>query len=248
LTAHMHPCFLGAKLMQGMREAAGVLLMRQNRVLDVVPLGFKELKPANSHAAIVGESAYVHFLIEFRCIGFRPRMDMKLIGRLGEQQTAVGLNCTIFNNFNFFVRKEDLPQEAWFNGDVKVWMLGEKKLVSKKTRGPLCLQITFPMKEESGFLVLGFKGVLAHHLPAAGLRPHDEDAPAGSRQNIEAESSTRPPKKRKSDAVGDAAAAVAAVAPKKRKSDVVGDLAAAFAAAGADAEPKADKPKKRRES
>lgn len=220
LTAHMHPCFLGAKLMQGMREAAGNLLMRQNRVLDVVPLGFKELKSANQHAAIVGESAYVHFLIEFRCIGFRPTVNTKIIGRLGEQQTAVGLNCTIFNNFNFFVRKEDLPLEAWFDGDVKVWMLGEKKLVSKKTRGPLCLKITSPIKEGSENFVLGFKGVLAHHLPAAGVRPHDEDAPAGSRQNIEAESSTKPPKKRKSDAVGDAAAEV----------------------------PKADKPKKRRES
>jgi len=224
LTAHMHPCFLGAKLMQGMREAAGHLLMRQNRVLDTVPLGFKELKPANTHGAVVGESAYVHFLIEFRCIGFRPKPEMKIIGRLGEHQTAVGLNCSIFNIFNFFVPKGDLPQEAWFDGDVQVWMLGEKKLVSKKTRGPLCLQIKSEVKEET---VLGFKGVLAHHLPASGLRPYDEDAPTGSRRNVEAESSTRPPKKRKSDTGRDSAAAEAAAAlpaaeapkaKKKRKS------------------------------
>jgi len=162
LTMHMHPCFLGDKLMQGMREAAGHLLMRHSAVLEHVLLGFKELKPANSHAAVVGESAYVHFLVEFRSIAFQPRKGTKMIGRLSGVQTAVGINCTIFNNFNFFVHKGDLPQDTWFDADAGAWMSGEKKLV-KKSAGYVPLLLTVGIKEDSG--PLNFKGVLAKHVP-----------------------------------------------------------------------------------
>lgn len=210
LTMHMHPYFLGERLMQGMREAAGHLLMRQNRVLQLVPLGFKELKPANQHAAVVGESAYIHFLIEFRCIGFRPRVGMNIIGRLGDVQTAVGINCTVFNNFNFFVPKDDLPQGAWFDGDESVWMSGqkgEKELVGDRTR-PLCLKMTQPVKEESGSQPVNFKGVLADQLKPAGSRSGgDTPGSRGVRSGDAAEPPKPPKKKRKSSAAGVGAAA-----------------------------------------
>merc|ERR1719491_1401820 len=107
----MHPCFLGQKLMQGMRAAAGHLLMRYRPELQQVPLAFVKLKPSSSHAALVGESAYIHFMVEFECVGIRPTQGMTLVGRLAKVQTAVGINVSIFDNFNFFVPKMDLPRE-----------------------------------------------------------------------------------------------------------------------------------------
>merc|ERR1719203_2608529 len=123
----MHPCFMGDRLMEGMRGAAGHLLMRYTRKLKYVPLGFRQLRPAGSHGAIVGESAYVHFLIEFLAVGFRPAKGRRLIGRLGAVQTAVGVNYSVLSNFNFFVHKANLPSGAWFDVAEGTWMLDTKK-------------------------------------------------------------------------------------------------------------------------
>lgn len=168
LLLHMHPCFLGERLMEGMRGAAGLLLMRYHATLQHVPLGFTVLKPVNTHAAVVGENAYVHFLIEFHCVGFRPRVGDKLIGRLGTVQTAVGINCTIFNNFNFFVHKSDLPAEAWFDSKEGCWMLGVTKLGGKKNDHAICLELTKPVEENSGgSQPVNFKGILKSQLPGS---------------------------------------------------------------------------------
>jgi len=164
LCMHMHPCFLGERLLEGMRGATGALLLRYNRILKSVPLGFKELRPAGSHGAVVGESAYVHFLMEFRAICFNPKVKSRLMGRLGSVQTPIGVNCTVLNNFNFFVHKLDLPEDAWFDSAAGGWMLHDRKIGGESNRS-LSLTVTRPCVESSGTQPVNFKGVLTAHMP-----------------------------------------------------------------------------------
>jgi len=179
LRVHLHPCFLGKRLLEGMRQAAGSLLMRYSRALKHVPLGFKQLIPAGTHAALVGESAYVHFLIEFLAIGLLPQSGQRLLGKLGTVQTAVGANFTILGNFNSFVSKWDLPEGSWFDTQQGCWMLnGEERLGAKP--GPICLEISQSVQETSGFHPVNFKSVLASHKPT---RPPQEDRGAAQRDD-----------------------------------------------------------------
>lgn len=220
LVMHMHPCFLGPRLAQGLRGAAGTLLMKYSRVLEQVPLAFKKLEPASRHAAVVGESAYIHFLIDFQCVGFQPTECLKLVGRLGAVQTAVGINCTVFNNFNFFIRKRDLPYEAWFDPQSCCWKLDDKTL-GGKTKRPLILQVTKPVEESAGDHPVNFKGVLADHLPSGGLEAAMNDGVSASA------SSRTPASTNKALAAGShqEGASSSAGKSKRRKADDAIDLA-----------------------
>lgn len=161
LIVHMHPFFLGARLMQGMRAAAGSLLMRYSRELKQVPLAFKRIQPANTHAAVVGESAYIHFLIEFTSIGFRPEVDENVIGLLGPVQSAVGANFQVLKLFNLFVHKSSLPGGSWFDREAGAWMLGDDQKLGGGGSAPQFLRVTKQMEETSGDQVVNVKGVLA---------------------------------------------------------------------------------------
>merc|ERR1719343_481565 len=109
MEAHMNPCFMGDRLVEGMRGSVGTLLFRYSSDLQCIPVGFKRLEPCGTHAAVVAESPYIHFLINFTTIGFVPQVGKSLLGRIQETQTAIGMNVQILNAFNFFVRKADLP-------------------------------------------------------------------------------------------------------------------------------------------
>ncbi|CAE8638904.1 unnamed protein product [Polarella glacialis] len=52
LECHLHPCFL-SQLALGLRGAAGFLLHRYIETLGCIPLGFMELRPAGTMAALV---------------------------------------------------------------------------------------------------------------------------------------------------------------------------------------------------
>jgi len=125
LEAHMHPCFMGERIVEGMRGLAGGILLHFNQRLQCVPLGFNLLKPAGPLAAVVGESPYLHFLIEFRAIGLVPRPGQRLLCRVGEIHTAIGVNLTLLNCFNFFVSKKDLPEWFHFDDVGQQWMTGD---------------------------------------------------------------------------------------------------------------------------
>lgn len=109
LEVHMHPCFMGERLAVGLREAAGALLIQWSPTLKCAPLAFTELKPAGSHAAIVGESPYVHFYAAFTAVGFAPKIGHQLPGRVNLEQTPHGVNIKILSAFNMFVHKKGLP-------------------------------------------------------------------------------------------------------------------------------------------
>lgn len=127
MEAHLHPCFMGERLVEGMRGSVGQLLLQYNADLKCMPLGFKRLYPAGTHAAIVAESPYVHFLIEFHAIGFAPSIGMRMLGRPAETQTAIGCNVKVLNVFNVFVSKRDLPQDARFEQQEGKWVRGPEK-------------------------------------------------------------------------------------------------------------------------
>jgi len=140
LETHLHPCFLGEKLALGLRGAAGTLLLRFNRILQCVPLGFTRLLPAGKHGAVVGESPYVHFLADFRAVGFVPKEGQWLIGRPSEQQTMQGLNVLILNCFNMFIKAKHLPPELRWDDDKKCWVYGDKAHRLRAKRGPIWVQ------------------------------------------------------------------------------------------------------------
>jgi len=124
LETHMHPCFLGDKLRVGLQGAVGALLLHFNANLRCVPLCFTRLQPAGTHAAVVGESPYVHFLADFTAIGFAPMVGHHLIGRASKRQTRLGINLVILNCFNTFVRKQSLPAELSFDKRNGTWVHG----------------------------------------------------------------------------------------------------------------------------
>jgi len=162
LEAHLSPCFMGERLIEGMRGAVGGLLMRYSVNLGCVPIGFKRLEPAGTHAALVAESPYVHFLIDFQAVGFVPRQGNKLVGRMSDVQTAIGVNVKILNFFNCFVRKADLPADAKYDAESGKWMVGEgegRRKLGKKTR-PMCVQVLDPIAETMASSVLSFRGYL----------------------------------------------------------------------------------------
>jgi len=126
IEAHMHPTYLGAKLPQGMRAITGELLHRYNPVLRCAPIGFKRIEPAGSHAGIVAESPYVHFLIEFTAIGFMPPAGVPLLGRLHTDTIGVssGVNVKLLDFFTLFVPKGRLPAGVRFV-EGSGWVTGE---------------------------------------------------------------------------------------------------------------------------
>jgi len=133
---HMHPCYLGNRLKQGLRKAAGDILLKYHRALGCIPLTMAEFRPAGSrHGALVGDTPYVHFVASFKALGFAPRRKQWLLGRVAPTQPwSKGMNVSILDLININVGVDALPRElrydrpnkAWLNGDVP---LGEKHLV-----------------------------------------------------------------------------------------------------------------------
>mmetsp|Transcript_111694 Transcript_111694/g.296873 ORF Transcript_111694/g.296873 Transcript_111694/m.296873 type:complete len:371 (-) Transcript_111694:289-1401(-) len=150
LETHLHPCFLGEKLALGLRGAAGALLFRFNKTLKCVPLGFTLLLPAGTHGAVVGESPYVHFLVDFRAVGFVPMEKQFLVGRPNEHQTAQGLNVLILNCFNMFVSKRTLPPELRFDAGSQCWVYGEKGHRLRAKRGPIWVKSSTSALDSKG--------------------------------------------------------------------------------------------------
>lgn len=108
---HLHPCFL-SRLDHGLRVTAGAMLHRWVESLGCIPLCFVELKPAGTHAAVVAESPYAHFLMHFRAVGFAPQKGDWLVGRMNQTQISGGMNVTVLGLVNCFIRKAYVPGEV----------------------------------------------------------------------------------------------------------------------------------------
>lgn len=121
IETHLHPYYL-SRLGLGLRGAAGFLLHRWSDSLRCIPLGFVELRPTSSYAAVVAESPYVHFLMHFVAVGFAPRKGDWVVGRVSETQTRVGLNVTLLGLMNCLVRKWDLSTDLRFCPSTSRWL------------------------------------------------------------------------------------------------------------------------------
>jgi hypothetical protein len=128
LEVHMPPCFLGANLNEGLRKAIAVVLLRHDTALKCMPLTFKNLKPCGSLGAVVSVSPYVHFLAEFRCVGFAPEVGQRLAGRINPIQTDTGLGGLILNEFTGRMPKITAPGLK-FHQDEKAWRYQGKSLM-----------------------------------------------------------------------------------------------------------------------
>eukprot|EP00933_Yihiella_yeosuensis_P040938 TRINITY_DN35355_c0_g1_i1.p1 TRINITY_DN35355_c0_g1~~TRINITY_DN35355_c0_g1_i1.p1 ORF type:complete len:458 (-),score=128.75 TRINITY_DN35355_c0_g1_i1:145-1518(-) len=119
LETHLHPVYLSS-LANGLRGAAGCLLHRYSDCLGCIPLAFTEIKPASQYAAVVAESPYVHFLIEFKAVGFDPRQGDWIVGRPSMQQLQAGFNITVLGLVNCFIKKDQLPEDLKWEGNTWV--------------------------------------------------------------------------------------------------------------------------------
>lgn len=192
LEMHMHPCFLGPKLALGMRGAAGSLLLRFSERLRCVPIGFTFLEPVGTYGAVVGESPYVHFLLEFRAVGFVPKQGDCLVGKASQHQTAVGLNILVLNTFNCFVTRKRLPSAFWFNREESRWEDGDSQTPVSHTSGPVWMILTSKLQECSGHGPVSLFGILQWPAPVSGAEPAaivdgDLPAPGKARSSARAE-------------------------------------------------------------
>lgn len=128
---HLHPCFL-SRLDHGLRVAAGFMLHRWVERLGCIPLCFVELKPAGTHAAVVAESPYAHFLMHFRAVGFAPQKGDWLVGRMNQTQISAGMNVSVLGLVNCFIRQKDLPGEVEYT-EGEGWQ--HKKSKDSKSKG-----------------------------------------------------------------------------------------------------------------
>mmetsp|Transcript_57208 Transcript_57208/g.150553 ORF Transcript_57208/g.150553 Transcript_57208/m.150553 type:complete len:440 (+) Transcript_57208:122-1441(+) len=240
LETHMHPCFLGEKLVAGLRGASGMLLLKFSSVLDCVPLGFTSMEPAGSHAAVVGESPYVHFLADFWAVGFVPRESQWLVGRISEIQTARGMNLQVLNSFNFFAPRWCVPPQLWFDHAAGRWTDDTVPADSALAQewGAAWVQIKGRITESSGSYPVNFRGSV-HGPRRPGEFPGDSQDPAleppadGAKKKRKAEGgggaemtaeekaaeekSAKRAKKKAAAEAAEAAAKAAAKTPKKEK-------------------------------
>lgn len=131
LEVHMSPYFLGTKFKHGLRRAVMELLLEHNPTLRCVPMTFSKLKTVGKRAALVHESPYTHFLVQFYSIGFAPKPEQWLIGRTGSIQTPRGISVTIMSLFSGFVSSEGVPRGYRYDADQKAWIDGDGRPLRK---------------------------------------------------------------------------------------------------------------------
>lgn len=138
---HMHPCYLGNRLKQGLRKAAGDILLKYHRVLGCIPLTMAEFRPAGSrHGALVGDTPYVHFVAKFKALGFAPRGKQWLLGRVSQTQPwSKGMNVNILDLININVGVDALPRELRYDRPTKAWLMNDAPL---SERHLVMLQVT----------------------------------------------------------------------------------------------------------
>lgn len=132
---HLHPRFMGPRMKQGLRKAAGEILLKFQRNLRCIPLTLADLKPAGSrHGAIVGDSPYIHFLARFRAVGFMPMKGHWLLGRVAAAQpSSEAMNINVLKLINISVHHDSLPRELRYHQQNRVWMINDTQLSEKHT-------------------------------------------------------------------------------------------------------------------
>lgn len=213
LETHLHPCFL-SRLGYGLRGAAGFLLHRYIDRLDCIPLGFMELKPASSYAAVVAESPYVHFLVQFKAIGFAPRKGDWLLGTIGKQQVKAGLNVTVLGLWNVHVRQHNLPKHFEWCNDTWINRAGQGKEEAGPSNEKIWLQLTETLRADktlrSGSSIAPDFRCLIGEPPRIHVdKSNSQDVTLHSNENGVADK-----KKRKGSIVDSAAVMKAAVKPE----------------------------------
>jgi len=175
IEVHLHPSHLGPKLAVGLQRAVGALLLRFDPVLRCVPLTCAQVEPVGTKAAIVGESPYVHFLANFRSVGFAPQREQWLFGRLADVHVRPGINLLILGVINAFVDYRDLPSELLYDESSHRWVhsggLDLKQLV-------MWFRAT---RLHRGSQDLALKGEL--HMPSGSRAAALDDPPTTSAQH-----------------------------------------------------------------
>jgi len=177
---HLHPCFLGGRLNEGLRRAASEILLKYNRVLGCIPLTMGDFRPAGSrYGACVSDGPYVHFLARFTSIGFAPRSNGWVLGRVASLQPyGDALNVGVLNLINTRVAKETLPKELTYDARQRIWFNGDTAMRDKH-----CVLIKLSNVDtnvaKQGDMGIEITGSVksATHISAKRRAPKESDAP-----------------------------------------------------------------------
>lgn len=191
LEVHLHPYFMGPNLPRGLRRVAGELLLAYNPVLHCIPLTISDVTPAGSrHGAIVAESPYVHFMVNFRSVGFAPKEGQELVARVGEIQNSSSFNLQVLGMTHAFAVAGMLPKGLSY----------KKETWCEEKHGPLTEQdvIRFKVHQVLRGSSLSLSAALGDHLQVM-----TKGASSSTTSSSAARSHEVKEKKRKRDATQD---------------------------------------------
>jgi len=245
LEVHLHPCYIGEKLAEGIRRPAFEMLMRYSSVLGCIPLAYTKLKPTGTHGAIVAESPWVHFVADFTAVGFVLAKDKRWLASFqnvkNRKEVRNGINLLSLGFISCFVPKDTLPKEITYSDSGNAWV-DEQGLRLREESRPVVINIS-SFQASADFLDV--KGKLewppqGHAALASPARLKEgggssSATAASSGGEPKAEGDPAPNGKRKKDAAPSAADA------PKRSGRLPGDAASAGdtkAAVGGDKEHK----------
>lgn len=171
LEVHMHPRYIGEQLAFGLSRHACEILLRYSSTLGCIPLAYSDLRPTGSHGAVVAESPWVHFLVDFRAVGFAPKKDQWLLGTTNTVQGAEnenGVGLKTLGYFTCWVESKDVPEALRFDNGVRGWVDEKGGRMSEESRAVWFRITKCSIKSEHSIDMKGaMKWPPAKHLHAA---------------------------------------------------------------------------------
>jgi len=136
LEVHLHPRFIGEHLALGLSKHASELLLHYSQVLGCIPLAYSDLRPTGTHAAVVGECPWVHFLVDFKAVGFKPVLGQRLLctplSVVKGAESVKGLILQLFGYFRCWVAKDKVPETLRFDSISRGWVDKKGRRVSEE--------------------------------------------------------------------------------------------------------------------
>eukprot|EP00928_Gymnodinium_smaydae_P005249 TRINITY_DN11801_c0_g2_i1.p1 TRINITY_DN11801_c0_g2~~TRINITY_DN11801_c0_g2_i1.p1 ORF type:complete len:332 (-),score=76.79 TRINITY_DN11801_c0_g2_i1:61-1005(-) len=214
LEVHLHPCFLGERLGEGLRRHANEILLRYDPTLKCMPFAYFDLKPAGSHGALVGESPWVHFLADFKAVGLRLAKGQRLLVRPTPLlDMKKGINLLLLGFINCFVPQSsgNIPLELHFDAAAGGWLDDKDSRLCEEPSPIWCtLSAAVPSVNDSYHL----KGTMEWP-PAKPLTKAKRKN--GAAADAEAEATVSPKEKKRKSLASAPVEAEAVASPRKSK-------------------------------
>jgi len=172
----MHPCFLGDRLAGGLRRDAWQLLLRFSPKLGCMPMAFSKLRPTGTHGALVGESPWLHFLVDFAAVGFAPENGQWLLGSIKRTTSSRTINLAAFSFISCLVTLSGMPKQLRYDKSAGQWVDEDGKSIHGESSSAVWFRID---ECDTSSHTVTLKGVMQWP-PANRLRAQASAASASS--------------------------------------------------------------------